>query len=123
MQYEKLYDEFKNLFPEDIGELDKLAKVADAETDDGMHIMFGMVVVPFVLDLLKRGENEKLQTAFTFFEKMAKSDDSLISEVLEFSVLEDFISRGEVVLDSLKSYMGSVTRKSCANLEKFNCAS
>ena len=119
MQYEKLYNEFKQLFPEDSDKLDKLAIEADAEAEDGMHVMFGMVVVPFVLDLLSRKEDEKLQTAFAFFEKMGKSNDSLISEVLEFSVLEDFVSQDEVVFNKLKTYMQPETKRSCASLEMY----
>ena len=57
MQYEMLYDEFKNLFPEDIDRLDELAKTQSAEPTDGMHIMFGMVVVPFLLELLSENES------------------------------------------------------------------
>ena len=119
MQYEKLYDEFKNLFPEDIDRLDELAKTQSAEPTDGMHIMFGMVVVPFLIELLSENESEKLKVAFEFLEKMAKSKDTLIAEVLEFSVLEDFISQDKKVLNMLKGYMGPETLESCVSLEKF----
>ena len=119
MQYEKLYDEFKKLFPEDAEKLDELAKAQSAQPTDGMHIMFGMVVVPFLLGLLSENENEKLKVAFEFLEKMAKSKDALIAEVLEFSVLEDFISQDEEVLSKLKGYMGPKTLESCISLERY----
>lgn len=119
MQYEKLYNDFKNLFPEDAGRLNKLAKISSVEPSDGMHIVFGMVVVPFLLELLSQNESEKLNIAFDFFEQMANSKDVLISEVLEFTVLEDFISQDKDVLNKLKAYMKPETLKSCIAVEKF----
>ena len=119
MKYENLYSDFKSLFPEHADEIENIAKKVSAEPSDGMHIMFGMVVVPFVLVLLSKNKDIELNKAFVFFEEMAHSEDSLISEVLEFSILEELISQDEEILKKLKTYMGYETYKSCSSLEKF----
>ena len=119
MKYELLYNNFIKLYPNDKKKLDDMAKALEAEPSDGMHIMFGMVVVPFVADLIEKGDNEKVRAAFAFFEKMAKEKNDLISEVLEFTILEDFISRGDLFLHECKKYMGRETLKSCLYLEQY----
>ena len=119
MRYENLYDDFIDLFPDDCHEIQKIAEAASAETSDGMHIMFGKVVVPFLLELLNGNKDSKLKVAFSFFEKMAMTNETEISEVLEFTVLEDLVSGGKGVLEKCKPYMGKRTLESCAHVEKY----
>ncbi|MCQ2510084.1 MAG: hypothetical protein MJ116_06435 [Lachnospiraceae bacterium] len=119
MKYESLYDEFIQCFPDDQFRLKELAEGAAAEPSDGMHIMFGMVVVPFLMELLNSCKETKLKAAFEYFEKMAEAGDPMVSEVLEFTVLEDIISRGKSTLDKCKSYMGQKTIESCVAVEKY----
>ena len=56
MNYNILYADFNSLFPECTEKLNSLARAADAEETDGMHIMFSFVVIPFILDLLNNDE-------------------------------------------------------------------
>lgn len=119
MEYNNLYNEFLELFPEDAVMLNRKAAELSVETSDGMHVMFGTVVVPFVVQLVEKKDADKLKLAFEFFERMATSDDPHISEVLEFTVLEDIVSLDKGYLDCCKSYMGSETRKSCQSVEKY----
>ena len=119
MSYEELYYEFLKLFPDDKDTIQEIAKTADAEPADGMHIMFGMVVVPFIIKLIEDNEEFKIKTAFDFFEKMAESEDSLISEVLEFTILEDLISRDKHILEKCRVFMGRKTMESCSVVENY----
>ena len=119
MKYEKLYEDFVSLFPEDKYEIQKIAETVSADISDGMHIMFGMVVVPFLIELLHANKECKLREAFAFFEKMASEENTMISEVLEFTILEDIVSRGKDVLEKCKSYMGQRTLESCLIVEKY----
>ena len=119
MKYETLYEEFARRFPDDKQRLEEIAKTASAEPSDGMHIMFGMVVVPFLMELLKNNDEKKLNTAFAFFEQMAETDNPMISEVLEFTILEDIISRGKDILAEFKPYMKRKTLESCFAVEKY----
>lgn len=114
-----MYEEFLSLFPDDVDRLSEKASEVSAEPSDGMHVMFGMVVVPFVMELLECKDERKLKIAFDFFEEMAKAENSMISEVLEFTILEDIISRGKVTLDKCKHYMKRNTLDSCSVIEKY----
>ena len=119
MKYENLYNDFKNLFPSDINKLDKLASDNLIDDSDGMHVIFGMVVVPFLVELVKNNDTNKIRIAFDFFEKMAKDSNSMISEVLEFTILEDIISRGKKIINICKPYMKKNTLDSCMKVEKY----
>lgn len=119
MKYDTLYDEFIKCFPDDLPRLQEIAECAAVERSDGMHIMFGMVVMPFVIELVESGNEPKLKLAFKFFERMAEADDIRISEVLEFTVLETFISRGKFTLKKCKTYMGKKTLECCLAVERY----
>lgn len=119
MTYENLYSDFSALFPECTDELNSLAHVADAEETDGMHIMFSFVVIPFVLNLLNNDETDKLKRAFNYFERMASSNSADITEVIEFTVIENLMSNGEAVYDKAKTYMGDNMIECCKRAEKF----
>ncbi len=119
MKYEELYKDFAKLFPDDEVVLNDLEISADVDEEDGMHILFGMVVFPFISKLVEDGENEKLKRVFDFLEQMASSKDSRICEVLEFTILENIITSGKDFLNICKPYMGSETGKSCEYIERY----
>lgn len=119
MNYEKLYDEFLTYFPNDIIALNRITDKLSIDDSDGMHVVFGMVVVPFVLELASEKNSEKLKKAFSFFEQMAKSDNPLICEVLEFTILESIISQDKDILQYCKSYMGNETLECCQAVEQY----
>ena len=119
MKYETLYDDFISLFPDDKFALEGKAKSLCIDETDGVHVWFGMIVVPFVIELLNSNKVSKLHLAFNFFEKMALSNDSRIEEVLEFSVLEEILSAENKEINHLKKYMGEKTLEYCLNAEKY----
>ena len=117
MLYDSLYSDFCELFKEDRRIFEEKQKAQLIEDCDGMHILFGFIVVPYVINLINECENEKVKTAFAFFEEMADSKDAKISEVLEFTVLEGLIARGPKFLNTCKSLMGDKTLESCKHIE------
>ena len=96
-----------------------MAEEVSAEPSDGMHIMFGMVIVPYVMELMASCNDFKLKLCFRFFEQMANEEDAMISEVLEFTVLENLISNGRETLNKCKAYMGKKTLECCSMVEKY----
>lgn len=119
MDYNSLYSDFRTLFSSDGDRLDQLTKAAYADEGNGMHIMFSFVVIPFVIGLLHENNTEKLTKAFGFFEEMASSDDTAITEVLEFTVIENLMSNGKTVYEQAVKYMGTETRKSLEAVSRF----
>jgi hypothetical protein len=119
MEYDSLYKDFTELFPDDKEELDLISRNAAAEESDGMHVMFGMVVVPYILILLKNRDEDKLKKAFDYFEQMSLSEDLRICEVVEFTILEDLISQGNEVVYEFKKYMRKETLECFIAVEKY----
>lgn len=119
MNYKNLYADFHALFPDCADELKKFAKKADADETDGMHILFSFVVIPFVMHLLEKSDDGKLSKAFDYFEKMASSDSADVTEVLEFTVVENLMSHGQLVYDKLKKYMGENMLACCKRVEQY----
>lgn len=105
MKYEDLYDEFINLFPEDKEFFKRLEEETGAERSIGMHIMFGLVVSPYILRLLEK-EPEKAKKAFEFIEKMETSEDERIANVADVSVLEILITEEDGGIEKIRKYLG-----------------
>lgn len=119
MKYSMLYDEFLTHFPEDIIVLKDKADKLTIAPSDGMHVVFGMIVMPFIIKLIVKKNEKKLKIAFNSFEQMATSEEPLICEVLEFTVLETLISQEKNTLNYCKSYMKKETLKSCLAVEQY----
>ncbi len=119
MEYEKLYQGFLNLFSEDRSILNNLAKEHDVDESLGQHIMFGYVVVPYIYSLLKSKDETKLRKAFAYFEEMAKDSDHKVTEVLEFTLLENFLTESAGIANGLKPYMGPETLVSASNVGNY----
>ena len=109
MKYDELYSEFKKIMNTD--ELVIIQKNNNVDESDGMHILFGMVVTPFLEEQLKENNTENLNSIFNFFEDMEKLEDNLIQEVLEFTVLENLLSYDSVTKEKAIKYMRPETKK------------
>jgi hypothetical protein len=54
----------------------------------GQHVVFGNVLLPFLIEELERGDRpEVLSRAFSFLEDLARNPDVLVREVVQQSVL------------------------------------
>lgn len=117
MEYNNLYGLFKEKFNnEKILDLEKENLIDDT---DGMHVVFGMVVVPYILDQVKSGNQEEIENCFQFIEEMAESEDKDIQELLDFTVLEQFADEGHDVLNLLRKYMGEKTLEHCEKITDY----
>lgn len=50
---------------------------------------------------------------------MASSDSADVTEVLEFTVIENLMSNGQTVYDKAKQYMGTNMIECCKRAEQF----
>ena len=112
MKYDELFQDFISVFSDDMVTINEIAAENAVDEGDGMHIAFGMVVLPFLSKLVEENQTAKIEKAFAFFEDMASSDDHLISEVLEFTVIEGIIAAGNDFSTKCKSYMKPRTYES-----------
>ena len=112
LKYDELYKGFISSFSDDKDTINAIAAENAVDDEDGMHIAFGMVVLPFLSRLVEENQTAKIEKAFAFFEDMASSDDHLISEVLEFTVIEGIIAARNDFSTKCKSYMKPRTYES-----------
>lgn len=83
--------------------------------EDLPHVIFGMVVTPFIIKSLQEKKNTK--TIFDFLEEMVNSNDEKVQEVLVVSVLELLIVERNII-SMARSSMGEMTQQLCRTIEK-----
>ncbi|SFU30750.1 DUF7674 family protein [Butyrivibrio sp. INlla21] len=119
MEYMNLYKSFKQENSEGQLFFETKEKENLIDETDGMHVAFGMVVVPYILEIIKNGKESEITKAFAFLEKMALSEEVKICEVLDFTVIEKIADQGHEILNQCKNYMGLNTLKHCEEVEKY----
>lgn len=114
-EYNSMFEWFVDLFPDDKEWFDYKCEETQALPEDGMHTVFGIVIVPYILKVAIH-DKKKIKIAFDFIERMEYFDDVNISEVIEFSVLENFWGLESDILSKCVSYMGTETKEAFRNL-------
>lgn len=118
MKYENLYDDFIKMFPDESDYFKMRVEETSAEREDGMHIMFGMVVCPFILKVADE-DPEKTQRAFDFIEEMEKCGDERIVNLAEVTVLEDLMTDKQGGMKKLGKYLGEESKETVKHLSQF----
>ena len=118
MKYEEIYDKFKKLFPEYTDYFKAKVEKKGAEVEIGMHVVFGMVVCPFIIKMAE-DDPKKAQMAFDFVEQMVTSEDAKIANVAEVTVLEDLMTEDNGGFRKLGRYLGEESLKSVRHLSHF----
>lgn len=119
MEYNKLYQDFKERISEGKWFYEVKEKECSLDETDGMHVVFGMVVVPYLIWCKKHNDAEVLQKIFLFMEDMSMCEDVKVREVLDFTILEQLIDQERDLLIQYKRQMGVNTRKHCDEIEKY----
>ncbi len=119
MKYEELYKTFKEEIPEGLSFLETKETENLIDETDGMHIVFGMVIVPYILYIVQNNKMPEINKVFSFLENMAMCDDVKVKEVLDFTILEKLADEGHDTLEQCKQYMEKNTLKHCEKVEKY----
>ncbi len=119
MKYDELYKTFKEEIPEGYSFFEVKEKENLIDETDGMHIVFGMVIVPYILHIVQNKKRIEINKVFSFLENMVICEDVKIKEVLDFTVLEQLADEGHYTLEQCKQYMGKNTLKHCEEVEKY----
>ena len=121
MKYTTLLKEFFQRIPECRKLYEQKASQLLFDQETGVHIVFGVLIVPYLLELINKGkeEEELLERIFAFFEEMARSEDENVVGVLDATVLESLIDQGRDFLKIAKIYMGEETKKNCEHIELY----
>ena len=88
--------------------------------DEGLpHIVFGDVLNPYIINLLKTDKKEEvLERIFDFLEHMANSNNIYVQEVLVTTVLERLGDEKAVLKKAKELYMGEQTKRLSDDIEK-----
>ena len=121
MKYDELYKTFKEEIPEGSSFFEVKEKENLIDETDGIHIVFGMVIVPYILYIVQNNKMLEINKVFSFLENMAICEDIKIKEVLDFTVLEQLVDEGQDILEQCKQYMKKNTLKHCEEVEKYFC--
>ena len=119
MKYDDLYKVFKEEIPEGLSFFESKEKENMIDETDGKHIIFGMVIVPYILYVIQNKRMSEICKIFSFLENMALCEDIKVNEVLDFTVLEQLADEGHDILEECKNYMGINTLKHCEEVEKY----
>ena len=118
MNYNELYDDFINLFPEDASRFKRLEEEAGVvKSEDGIYVMYDMVVVPYVKDIVDEAP-AKAKIAFDFFESMEKDENPEVGNVMEVSVLESLLT-SDGGLNKYLPFIGEETLKAARYIAQF----
>lgn len=119
MKYHELYNTLKREIPEGYSFFKVKEKECLIDGTDGMHIVFGMVIVPYILHIVQNNKMSEINKLFLFLENMAICEDVKITEVLDFTVLEQLVDEGHDTIEQCKQYMGKNTLMHCEEIEKY----
>ena len=118
MIYKELYDEFITLFPEDKDYFRCKEEETGAEREDGMHVMFGLIICPYILKIVAE-DSQKTQKAFDFIEKMVTDQDSMIGNVAEVSVLENIMTDENGGMKKFERFLGKESMNAVKHLSHY----
>ena len=119
MKYDELYKTFKEEISEGYSFFEIKEKENLIDETDGMHVVFGMVIVPYILYIVQNNKILEINKVFSFLENMAICEDVKIKEVLDFTVLEQLVDERQDVLGQCKQYMKKNTLEHCEEMEKY----
>lgn len=119
MKYDELYKTFKEEISEGYSFFEIKEKENLIDETDGMHVVFGMVIVPYILYIVQNNKTLEINKVFSFLENMAICEDIKIKEVLDFTVLEQLVDERQDVLGQCKQYMKKNTLEHCEEVEKY----
>lgn len=111
---EYLLDEFPDLRPRYEAEIKWWG-----DEKPGPHVVYGDILNPLIVDLLAtRQDEERLKRVFDFLERLAKSDDVRVQEVVSVTVCE-YLLRNRELLMTARRYMGQTTLRFTDEIEAF----
>jgi len=119
MKKETLVSEFLKEIPEIKDQFEKTCNEYNFDNDTGIYVVWGLGIMPHVLDLLRKPYEDQnlLEKIFDFFEKMCFEEDD-IRDVLLYSTLE-ILGDDIIILDKSRKFMKKETKQCSELVESF----
>ena len=107
MIIESFLDRMIGFFPENREKLEEHIFEYGERLDT---IVIEEIIMPQVIELLKRNSDKKLKEIFDYFEYVCIYADDYLNNVFSITVLE-ILGNEKTILETAKKYMGPVTMK------------
>lgn len=107
MTIESFLDRMIGFFPENREKLEEHIFEYGERLDT---IVIEEIIMPEVIELLKRNLDKKLKEIFDYFEDVCINADDYLNNVFSITVLE-ILGNEKTILETAKKYMGPVTMK------------
>lgn len=117
LTYDNLIQEAQNDLPMFKAKYDQLIEDDVIDIKSGVHIVFGYVFTPILIQAIKNDDKELARIMFSFLEQMASSKDNLVVEVCDQSVLEALNDGFDDII--LMEYMGANTQSGFKAIKQF----
>ena len=109
MNYDTLYEIFINKFKDDEQYFDEKKREYCVNDDDGQHVKFAIIVLPYIVEKLNSDDEAKLKMIFDFVEQMENDANEDVQNVANVSILEGIAGEGQELYDKARKYMKSKT--------------
>ena len=109
LKYETLLNDAFQDIPEFANEYKKMVKMGYFDDETGKHIVFSWAFVPLLKDAILNNNTMLSSRMLSFLEKMASSDDHLVQEVCDFTVLEELCD--QVSPETVYPLLGKSTKE------------
>jgi endonuclease IV len=119
MVYNEMFNEFKKYVGINDNELSNYISENNIDNSDGMHIWFEFVITPYLINIIKNNNVNKIIKSFEFVEQCLKIKNTDITEVIEFSLLEGVVAEIGLKINELYIYFGEETIKSIDCIKKY----
>lgn len=119
MKYEELYEDFKEVVPDSKEYLENVEADLGLDNSDGMHVLFGSAVRPYIYDTMKRGDTSNLDLIAAFIEAMETSDDIHVTEVAEQSIMEYLLGQDRALVEKYGDIWGEKTKEGFISVGRF----
>lgn len=87
------------------------------DKDDGNHIVFSYAFVPILINAIKDNNQALQEKVFAFVERMAASQDHLVVEVCDYSILEAL--NDEFDYSTLNKLFGEKTKEGYEAIKQY----
>ncbi len=117
MKYDNLVKEALRQLPSLKLQYKESVDLGTIDENDGPHIVFDQFFLPIIHKAIDEGNVALLRDFFLFVEGMEISNDPLIAEVVEFTILEDLCDN---YADSkFEMYLGKETRAALRDIRMY----
>lgn len=89
LKYENLLPVALDVIPEFKAEYRKYMDSDEIDEETGNHIVFSYAFVPVLTKAIREGNHDLVTRMLSFVEQMALSNDKLVGEVCDFTILEE----------------------------------